>query len=126
MKTDNFSATYTQSSRISPRKDLRIAAFSWHYARDLRQGFASRGISWDAGTVQLRSMGESFEGCATTWSTMLPAYLGSPSRVRIDYELTVPDTAWTIAIEGVYQADEAIWVVSRVGTSLSCTAFSSN
>ncbi len=33
---------------------------------------------------------------------------------RLAVELTVPDSAWTIAIEGVYRADEAIWVVSRV------------
>ncbi|MFH1568577.1 MAG: hypothetical protein ABIL09_11325 [Gemmatimonadota bacterium] len=77
--------------------DLRIAAFSWHYARDLRAGFAARGLALDPGRLRFRAMGESFEGCATTWTTMVPHYLGSRARVEIDFDCTVPDTGMLLA-----------------------------
>lgn len=99
--------------------DLRIAAFSWHYARDLRAGFAGRGITWDAADLQLRAMGESFEGCATTWTTMLPAYLGCPGRVRLDYELAVPDTEMLLHCEYAgrveLERDVALYLFSGPG-----------
>lgn len=72
--------------------DLRIAVFSCNYAQDLLKLLAERGISFDPARLSLCAVGESFEGCVTTWSTMVPVYLGVPARVEIPYELTVPDT----------------------------------
>lgn len=49
--------------------------------------------------LTLRAVGESFEGCVTTWSTMVPEYLGVPGRVAIPYEMTVPDTRFLLRCE---------------------------
>jgi len=75
-----------------PAHDLRIAVFSHNYARDILALCAERNIRFDPDRVGLKATGESFEGCATTWTTMVPTYLNVPSRVEIPYELTVPDT----------------------------------
>ncbi|MFH1009303.1 MAG: hypothetical protein V1800_17650 [Candidatus Latescibacterota bacterium] len=72
--------------------DLRVAAFSYSYAQDILSAFRERGISFDPSATSLRCMGESFEGCANNWSTMVPVYLGIPSRMEMPYELSVPDT----------------------------------
>lgn len=72
--------------------DLRIAAFSYAYAQDILAAFKERGISFDPSETSLRCMGESFEGCANNWTTMVPVYLGIPSRVEMPYELSLPDT----------------------------------
>ncbi len=72
--------------------DLRIAVFSYNYAQDILATFEERGIRFERDSVTLRAMGESFEGCATTWTTMVPVYLGVPAPVEIPYEMTVPDT----------------------------------
>ena len=72
--------------------DLRVAAFSYHYARDLTAAYRERCLGLDPQRLALRAVGESFEGCATTWTTMVPPFLGAPARVEIPYELTVPDT----------------------------------
>lgn len=77
--------------------DLRIAIFSRHYAQDLLALLAERGISLDTGQLALQAWGESFEGCVTTWSTMVPHYLGCSSRVEIPYEKTVPDTFFLLS-----------------------------
>ncbi|MEW6751983.1 MAG: hypothetical protein AB1505_13545 [Candidatus Latescibacterota bacterium] len=77
--------------------DLRIAVFSCNYAQDLRALLAERGLSLAPETLELRAWGESFEGCATTWTTMVPGYLGAPARVVIDYEMTVPDTFFLLS-----------------------------
>jgi hypothetical protein len=77
--------------------DLRIAVFSYNYAQDILALLAQRGIPFAPERVALRAWGESFEGCATTWSTMLPGYLGAPSRVEIPYEMTVPDTFFLLS-----------------------------
>ncbi|MFA6107153.1 MAG: hypothetical protein WDA75_00160 [Candidatus Latescibacterota bacterium] len=86
--------------------DLRIAVFSRHYAQDLLALLAERGISVDMGRLALQAWGESFEGCVTTWSTMVPPYLGCPSRVEIPYEMTVPDTLLLLSCE--YQGRTAL------------------
>ena len=72
--------------------DLRIAVFSYNYAQDLLKLLALRELHFQPEQLSLRAVGESFEGCATTWSTMVPVYLGVPGPVEIHYELTVPDT----------------------------------
>jgi hypothetical protein len=79
--------------------DLRVAVFSYNYAQDLLWLAAEQGLSWDPERLVLRAVGESFEGCVTTWSTMVPAYLGVPGRVEIPYELTVPDTRFLLDCE---------------------------
>jgi hypothetical protein len=79
--------------------DLRVAIFSHNYAQDILQVLADRGLSFDADDVTLAAFGESFEGCVTTWSTMVPAYLGVSARVEIAYEMTVPDTAFLLQCE---------------------------
>jgi len=76
--------------------DLRIAVFSYNYAQDILRLAGERGLAWDPARLALRAAGESFEGCVTTWSTMVPAYLGAPGRVEIPYELTVPDTRFLL------------------------------
>lgn len=76
--------------------DVRIAVFSYNYARDLLGLAAERGLAWDPERLALRAVGESFEGCATTWTTMVPAYLGVRGRVEIPYEMTVPDTRFLL------------------------------
>jgi hypothetical protein len=86
--------------------DLRIAVFSMHYAQDLLAMLAERQISLDTDQLTLRAWGESFEGCVTTWSTMVPQYLGYRSRVEIPYELTVPDTRFLLS--GDYQGRTAL------------------
>jgi len=75
-----------------PAHDLRVAVFSYNYARDLLAAFAQRGLRFDPDRVVLQAFGESFEGCAHTWTTMLPPYLGVAARVEIPYEMTVPDS----------------------------------
>lgn len=79
--------------------DLRIAVFSYNYAQDILRLAAERGLSWDPVHLTLRAVGESFEGCVTTWSTMVPEYLGVPGRVAIPYEMTVPDTRFLLRCE---------------------------
>ncbi|MCC7262005.1 MAG: hypothetical protein IT369_05700 [Candidatus Latescibacteria bacterium] len=79
--------------------DLRVAVFSYNYAQDLLRLAAERRLSWDPERLALRAVGESFEGCVTTWSTMVPAYLGVPGRVQIPYEMTVPDTRFLLRCE---------------------------
>jgi len=71
--------------------DLRIAVFSYNYAQDILAYLRERDIRFDRDSLTLRAMGESFEGCVTTWTTMVPVYLGVPARVEIPYEMTVPD-----------------------------------
>lgn len=87
--------------------DLRIAVFSYNYARDILKLAAERGLSWDPVHLALRAVGESFEGCATTWSTMVPAYLGVPGRVEIPYELTVPDTRFLLRCQYLHRVELA-------------------
>lgn len=72
--------------------DLRIAVFSYNYAQDILRLCAERGLRFQPEHVTLNAFGESFEGCVTTWSTMVPPYLDIPTRVEIPYERTVPDT----------------------------------
>lgn len=72
--------------------DLRIAVFSYNYAQDILRIFKERGIHFNPESVALRTMGESFEGCANNWTTMLPDYLGIKGRVEMPFELSVPDT----------------------------------
>lgn len=72
--------------------DLRIAVFSYHYAQDILKLCAERGLRFQPEHVTLKAFGESFEGCVTTWSTMVSVYLDILSRVEIPYEMAVPDT----------------------------------
>lgn len=76
--------------------DLRMAVFSRHYAADLVAALREHDVELDLAALQLRAWGESFEGCVTTWTTMIPPYLGTQARVEIDYDMTVPDTAWLL------------------------------
>lgn len=76
--------------------DLRMAIFSRHYAADLVAALRQHEVELDLARLELRAWGESFEGCVTTWTTMVPPYLGTPARVEIAYEMTVPDTAWLL------------------------------
>lgn len=76
--------------------DLRIAVFSHNYAQDILSMLQQHGLVLDPGRVALRAMGESFEGCATTWTTMVGVYLGTPARVEMPYELSVPDTRFLL------------------------------
>jgi hypothetical protein len=79
--------------------DLRVAAFSYYYAMDVSAAFRQRGLSVDPGGLSMQAVGESFEGCATTWSTMVPHFLAAPGRVEIPYELTVPDTYFLLGCQ---------------------------
>ena len=79
--------------------DLRVAAFSYHYALDLLAAYQERGITIDTSRLALRAVGESFEGCVTTWTTMVPQFLGAPARVQIPYELTVPDSYFLLGCQ---------------------------
>jgi hypothetical protein len=74
-----------------PAHDLRIAVFSYNYAHDIIAAFAERGLHFDPERVRLQAFGESFEGCAHTWTSMVPPYLGVASRVRMPFEMSVPD-----------------------------------
>lgn len=77
--------------------DLRVAAFSHSYAEDILSAFRERGISFEPSGISLSCMGESWEGCANNWTTMVPPYLGVPGRVKMPYELAVPDTHFLLA-----------------------------
>jgi hypothetical protein len=88
---DISEAFRTRGKYTWPAHDLRIAVFSFNYAHDILAAFAERGLSFDADHVALQALGESFEGCAHTWTTMLPPYLGAASRVRMPFDMSVPD-----------------------------------
>lgn len=85
--------------------DLRVAAFSWAYSHDVLAAFHERRIAFDPSSVRLRAMGESFEGCANNWSTMLPPYLGVPARMEMPFELSVPDTRFLLACRYVKRVE---------------------
>ena len=80
-----------------PVHDLRVAVFSYNYAQDLTRILSERGYVLDSERTTLRAVGESFEGCAHTWTTMIPGYLGVKARVEMPYETTVPDSEILLA-----------------------------
>ncbi|MFZ9937019.1 MAG: hypothetical protein ACO3JG_08135 [Luteolibacter sp.] len=48
------------------------------------------------------------------WTLFLCANLTAAENKEIMVELKVPDSAWTISIEEVYQVGNEVWVISRV------------
>lgn len=51
---------------------------------------------------------------ACLWALVLCTNLATADEKEIKVELTVPDSAWSLSIEEVYEVGKEIWVISRV------------
>lgn len=70
---------------------LKVAYTQRAYALEIRRRLQERGLAFDPETVQCEAFGESFEGCAMTWKSMLTHYLGLAKPIENNFELSVAD-----------------------------------